>query len=70
MLVELQMGMSVNPDHLKYIKLVTKRKDGKVVHIVQIVLDDKSVHALAEYPSRSEALAAVAESAARLRAAG
>ena len=67
MLVELQMGMSVNPDNLKYIKVVTKRKEGRVVHVVQLALDDNSIHAMAEFSSRSDALAAVEESVRRLR---
>ena len=59
MLISLPMGMALNPDSFKHIKVVAKRKEGRVVHIVQLTLDDNSIHILAEYGRQSEALALV-----------
>ncbi len=66
MLISLPMGMALNPISFKYIKVVAKRKEGRVVHIVQLTLDDNSVHILAECTKRREALELVSECAKRL----
>ena len=56
MLVKLVSGASVNPDTLKHIYIEQKTIGGKKTWIVQLKLDDNTIHPIAYYASKEEAI--------------
>ena len=56
MLVKLVSGASVNPDTLKHIYIEQKNVGGKKTWIVQLKLDDNTIHPIAYYASKEEAM--------------
>ena len=61
MLVKLVGGSSVNPETLKYIEILNKTLGGKKTWIVQVKLDDNTVHPIAFFSSKEDAIACVKE---------
>ena len=59
MLVKLVNGVSVNPETFKHIEIQNKPVSGKKVWIVQVKLDDNTMHPIAFYPSKEEAIECV-----------
>ena len=60
MLVKLLNGASVNPEALKHIYIENKPINGKKTWIVQVKLDDNTIHPIAFLPSKEEAIECVA----------
>ena len=56
MLVKLVSGASVNPDTLKHIYIEQKTISGKKTWIVQLKLDDNTIHPIAYYATKKEAM--------------
>jgi|GEM_PF-6649437 hypothetical protein len=56
MLVKLISGASVNPDTLKHIYIEQKTVGGKKTWIVQLKLDDNTIHPIAYYGDKEEAM--------------
>ena len=61
MLIKLVQGSSVNPEVLKHIYIEQKPLNGKKTWIVQAKLDDNTLHPIAFFGKKEEALRCVKE---------
>ena len=59
MLVKLVNGASVNPETLKHIYIENKPINGKKTWIVQVKLDDNTIHPIAFLSSKEDAIKCV-----------
>ena len=59
MLVKLVNGASVNPEVFKHIYIENKPVGGKKIWIVQVKLDDNTIHPIAFFNSKEEAIECV-----------
>ena len=59
MLVKLVNGASVNPEVFKHIYIENKPVSGKKIWIVQVKLDDNTIHPIAFLNSKEEAIECV-----------
>lgn len=69
MLVRLVSGASVNPDTLKHIYIEQKNVGGKKTWIVQLKLDDNTIHPIAYYGTKEEAMDCVKQCVENINAA-
>ena len=69
MLVKLVSGASVNPDVLKHIYIEQKPVSGKKTWIVQLKLDDNTIHPIAFFATKEEAMACVKDCVDKINAA-
>lgn len=69
MLVKLVSGASVNPDTLKHIYIEQKTVGGKKTWIVQLKLDDNTIHPIAYYAKKEEAMECVKQCVQNINAA-
>lgn len=69
MLVKLVQGTSINPENLKHIYMEQKTLNGKKTWIVQAKLDDNTIHPIAFYAGKDDALACVKECVEKINAA-
>ena len=69
MLVKLVQGTSVNPEVLKHIYMEQKPVNGKKTWIVQAKLDDNTIHPIAFFAERKQALDCVKECVEKINSA-
>ena len=68
MLVKLVQGSSVNPEVLKHIYIEQKPLNGKKTWIVQAKLDDNTLHPIAFFGKKEDALKCVKDCVEKINA--